>query len=144
MPRQSLIEEIHRLKIEKKEDELNILNDLYIFQKYPHIGALFGQYKRSGERWQQLVRETIFAEVSSIRYMYDRTIQLIRRIGQNPRRYFEIKTEVGTYTLPDRLSNFNKLLELYQELFYDIIPGLTKKSMSNVLPKNKKASIFMD
>ena len=139
MARQTLIGEIQKLQRGKIENEANILNEAYIFQKYPLMATLFNQFKKKDEKWSQLVRETIVADVSSINYMYGRTIQLIRRIGKNPRLFFEIKTEIGTYTLPDRLSTFNKLLELYEDFFCNILPGLTRKFNIEVMSEERKS-----
>ena len=141
MTRQILINELQKLQIEKKENKNDILNEVYIFQKYPYLKILFDQHKKnekSSERWHQLVRETLFADIQSIRYMYDRTIQLIRRIGKNPKLFFKIKTEIGTYTMPDRLSDLNRLMGLFEEFFCNILPGLIKKLSIEILSEEHK------
>lgn len=142
MTRQALFNEIQKLYVEREEKKAEIANDVYIFQKYPHLKGLFEEYKLSGERWHQLVREVLFFDSESIRYMYDRTMQLIRRFGQETKAYFEIKTELGTYILPDRLSDFNRLLELYEVFFCEIFPGLTKRINLDILTEERRSRIM--
>lgn len=127
MTRQRLINEIHKLHFEKNEEKDEIMDEIYIFGKYPDLETLYRQYKKPADRWHQLVREVLFSDRQSIRYMYDRTIQLIRRFGGDTESYFEVRTELGTYILPDRLSDLNRLLELYKIFFRDIFLGLTKR-----------------
>lgn len=142
MTHQTLINEIQKLYVEKKEKKLDIVSEkLYIFQKYPHIKNLYEEYRGRSEKWHQLVRETLFFDSQSIRYMYDRTMQLIRRIGQNTRLYFTIKTELGTYTLPDRLSDLNRLMELHRIFFCEIFPELSKRITLDVLREEYKSRI---
>jgi len=141
LTRQALINEIQKLYVEKKEKKAEIANDVYIFQKYPDLKSLFQEYKLSGERWHQLVREVVFFDSESVRYMYERTMQLIRRIGKDTKMYFKLKTELGTYILPDRLSDFNRLLELYEVFFCDIFHGLARRINLDVLSEENKSQI---
>ena len=115
----------------------NMINDTYVFNKYPHLALLFSQYRLDGERWSPLVREVLYPK-DNLRYMYDRTMQLIRRFGKGRQKYFDVKTELGTYTLPDRLSDFNRLMELYFDFFYDIYPNIMRKLSFDVLFQETK------
>jgi hypothetical protein len=138
LTRQKLIDAIQNLYTSKNENKHNILNDIYIFHKYPEIQQLFSNHRNPNEKWPQLVREIIIADSAHTNYMFNRTIQLINRIGKNPNNYFKIKTETGTYTLPDRLSNFNKLMQLFEKFFCEILPGLTKRLSIDAFAEEQK------
>ena len=141
MSRQILINEIHKLRSEKFEKERAILDEVYIFRNYPFIESLFEYYKLPDERWHQLAREVLFFSDENTRYMYERTMQLIRRCCKDPGMYFEVKTEVGPYILPDLLSDLNTLLEMYNVFFCDIFPGLSRRLNLESLKEDHKGDI---
>lgn len=127
MTRQLLLNEIERVYLENNEKKEDMVNEIYVFTKYPYLSSLFEQFKIGNEKWHQLVREIIFYTKDDLRYMYDRTMQLLRRFRKNVATYFDVKTEIGTYTLPDRLSDLNRLFELYIEFFTVIYPNISRK-----------------
>jgi hypothetical protein len=127
LTRQLLLNEIERIHLEDNEKKKDMIDEVYVFNKYPHLSSLFEQYRVGNEKWHQLVREVLFYTKDDLRYMYDRTMQLLRRFCKDTTLYFDIKTEIGTYTLPDRLSDLNRLLELYLEFFNYIYPKISRK-----------------
>ena len=137
MTRQLLLSEIERIYVAEKEKKDDILNDVYILNKYPHLSSLFQQYRLGNEQWFQLVREVLFYSKDDLRYMYDRAMQLIRRFGKDVSSYFDVKTELGRYTLPDRLSDLNRVLELYQDFFNTIYPRINRRLRFDVYSREK-------
>lgn len=142
MTRQLLLNEIQRLYVENKEKKEDIFDEVYVFRKYPHLSSLFEQYRISNEKWDQLVRELLVYTKDDLRYMYDRTMQLVRRFHRDTSMYFKVKTEVGTYTLPDRLSDLNRLFELYMEFFTVIYPNISRRLRFDVYPREQESRIL--
>ncbi|AFU57244.1 hypothetical protein Ngar_c02960 [Candidatus Nitrososphaera gargensis Ga9.2] len=124
MSKQLLLNEIERLYIEGIEPKENLRDELYVKKNYPHLDSLFAQYRSENEKWEQLVREVLFYDKQDITYMYNRTMLLVRRFGQATTDYFRSSSPTGTYILPDRLSDLNRMFELYHEFFSDIYPGI--------------------
>lgn len=142
MTRQLLLNEIQRLYVENKEKKEDIIDEVYAFKKYPHLPLLFEQYRIGKEKWDQLVRELLFYTKDDLRYMYDRTMQLLRRHQRDTSMYFRVKTEVGTYALPDRLSDLNRLFELYVEFFTMVYPNISRKLRFDVYPREQDSRIL--
>jgi len=137
LTRQLLLNEIERVYLENNEKKEDMIDEIYIFNKYPHLSFLFEKFRVGHERWHQLVREVLFYTKNDIRYMYDRIMQLLRRLHKDITPYFKVKTETGTYTLPDRLSDFNRLFELYIEFFTDIYPNISRKLRFDIYSQEK-------
>lgn len=135
MSRQILLTEIERLCYEEGESKENLRDEIYALDKYPGLAHLFQQYKTDGERWHQIVREVLFCDKEDIRYMYNRIMLILRRFKLPKEKYFEVSSATGTYLLPDRLSDLNRLLDLYQEFFYEIFPQIIKELNFNVFTK---------
>jgi len=112
--------------LEEGEKKSNLLDELYMLSKYPRVAQLFQLYRSKDEKWHQLVREIIFYDRLDLRYMYNRVMRLMRRFGQPLDSYFAVNSATGTYLLPDRLSDLNRLSELYEEFFYRIYPSVAK------------------
>lgn len=142
MTRQLLLNEIERIHLENNEKKEDMVDEVYIFNKYPHLSSLFEQYRIGNERWHQLVREVIFYTKDDLRYMYDRTMQLLRRFHKDVTAYFKVKTEIGTYTLPDRLSDLNRLFELYIEFFTVIYPNISRRLRFDVYSQELESEIL--
>jgi hypothetical protein len=142
LTRQLLLNEIQRIYVENKEKKEDISDEIYAFKKYPHLVSLFEQNRIGSEKWEQLVRELLFYTRDDLRYMYDRTMQLIRRYQTNTSMYFKLKTEGGTYTLPDRLSDLNRLFELYMEFFTTIYPNVNRKLSFDVYQREQDTGIL--
>jgi len=144
MTRQLLLNEIDRLYTEKKKKKN--LDENYIFNKYPKIASLFEEYRFPTESWRQLAREVLLYGRDylfyDLTYMYNRTMQIIRRFGKNASLYFEIKVESGTYTLPDRLSDLNRLFQLYTELFSQIYPLIINSIIFDIHVQEKNSRIL--
>jgi hypothetical protein len=142
LTRQLLLNEIERIYLENNEKKENMVDEIYVFNRYPLLSSLFGQYKIGNEKWHQLVREVIFYAKGDLRYMYDRTMQLLRRFHKDVTAYFDVKTEVGTYTLPDRLSDLNRLFELYIEFFTVIYPNVNRRLRFDVYSQELDSEIL--
>ena len=142
MTRQLLLSEIERIHLEKNEKRENMTDEVYVFNKYPHLASLFEQYRIGNERWFQLAREVLFYSKDDLRYMYNRIMQLIRRFGKDIGLYFDVKTEIGKFSLPDRLSDLNRLLELYVDLFNSIYININRRLRFDVYSQEKDAQIL--
>jgi hypothetical protein len=142
LTRQLLLNEIERIHLENNEKKEDMIDEIYIFNKYPHLSSLFEQYRIGNEKWHQLVREVIFYTKDDLRYMYDRTMQLLRRFHKDVTAYFNVKTEIGTYTLPDRLSDLNRLFELYIEFFAVIYPNISRRLRFDVYSQELESEIL--
>lgn len=131
--KQILLTEIQRLFIEQKEDKENIQNFMFLTTNYPFLSNLISKNDIKLKEWESLVRESLFFKENDIRYMYDRIMQIVRRFNQMNREYFEIKNQSGTYLIPDRLSDFNKLFQLYESLFFKVYPKIVNELNINSL-----------
>ena len=127
MSRQALINEIERLYVEAGEKKRDLLDELYVFNKYPALAQLFETSRSSDEKWAQLVREVLFFDKADLRYMYNRVMLLTRRFAQQRSSYFTVNRSTGSYLLPDRLSDLNRMSELYEEFFYQIYPRISRR-----------------
>jgi hypothetical protein len=142
LSKQLLLNEIERIFIENEEKQENMVDEKYAFTKYPHLLSLFEHYKVKGEKWHQLVREVAVFPKDDLQYMYGRTMQLLRRFLKDVRLYFSVKTEIGTYTLPDRISDLNRLFELYIEFFTVIYPNISKRLRFEVHSQEQESRIL--
>lgn len=122
--RQLLLEEIRKLHIENREDQKSIQNILSLSLKYPFISQLCQRYSVNASDWEGLVREALFFTNNDVRYMYERTMQVVLRFKEITGKYFQVKNPLGTYLIPDRLSDLNRLLLLYGEFFDDVYPSI--------------------
>lgn len=142
MSKQLLLNEIERTFVENKEKEENMVDEKYAFTKYPYLLSLFEKYRGKGEKWHQLVREVVVFPKDDLQYMYGRTMQLLRRFLKDVRLYFSVKTETGTYTLPDRISDLNRLFELYIEFFTVIYPNISRRLRFEVYSQEQESRIL--
>ena len=70
-------------------------------------------------------------------------MQIVRRFKEVMGHYFEIKSPLGTYLIPDRLSDFNRLFQLYEEFFYNIYPKIVNQFNINSLMIEKNSNLLM-
>lgn len=115
MNRQQLLQEIKKILQNKPIDKVSDEGFLYADENKYLLDA-YTKNKKSREKWHQIVR---FADSDprDASYMYDRLIRLIIRHKKGIERYFIIKTEFATHALPDRQSDLNRLLILFEEYF---------------------------
>src|SRR5215213_7599848 len=113
--KQLLLEEIQRLYVEQREDQKTIQNILLLSSKYPFLSQLCNKFAVTASDWEGLVRDALFYTKNDVRYMYDRTMQIVRRFKEFTGEYFQVKNPLGTYLIPDRLSDFNRLFLLYED-----------------------------
>jgi len=142
LSRQLLINELERIYLEEKEKKKDLLDDLYVFSKYPKLAQLFQLYRSPNEKWFQVVREVLFYEKEDLRYMYNRVMQLIRRFRQSVGSYFVVNSATGTYLLPDRLSDLNRLSGLFEEFFYEIYPQISGRLNFDVQSQEKISELL--
>lgn len=141
MTRQSLLEEIRRISVEKKLSVNKIAYEEFLFQpEFEYLKIQYDKYRLKNEKWHQLVRFAL-SDKAERRYMYDRLLQLLLRHRSSYNDYFKLKTESGTVMFPDRVSEINMLFSLYKEyfvLFKTIIQRIhfdypTEKDTSNII-----------
>lgn len=138
-----LYTEVQRLYIEEKEDKNTIHNLLNISLKYPSLLTLVTEYRVTNKDWEDIVREALFFENNDIRYMYDRTMQIVRRFKEVFGEYFEIKNQLGTFLIPDRLSDFNRLFQLYEDFFYNIYPRIVNQLNVKSFNSERNSNIIL-
>ena len=115
MNRQELLIEVRKLKEKFKLEDVTSVG----FLAYPDniaIAQSFEKNKISDEKWHQFVRFA-WSDPSERMYMYERVLRLVRLHKRSIGGYFAIKTEEGTFHLPDRQADLNRLLLLFQEYF---------------------------
>ena len=131
--RQLLFNEIERLYVEEKESEENIRNLRLISSKYRFITDILDQYSVTIDEWDNLIRDALFFTRNDVKYMYERTMQIVRRLKEQTGKFFEVKSSLGTFLIPDRLSDLIRLFELYEEFFYKIYPSVANQLNINAL-----------
>jgi hypothetical protein len=117
MNRQQLLEEIQRLNREENIKINSLAADGFAYQpKYSYLLSEFRHNKLKREKWHQLVRFALY-DPKKKEYLYNRSLSLIRRYLKDHESFFLFKNETGSYYLPDRLADLNRLLMLYKEYF---------------------------
>ena len=117
--------------------DLRILADDFFIEQpeYNELKKSFeeSKYHRNRWKWHQLVR--IVLESPEIRqYMYERLFNLILKHRRSYSDYFELKTENGTYYIPNPLADINRLEILFQQyldIYQKIINHIHFNSMKN-------------
>ena len=130
------VEEIIRF-LEKEGIRLKILaDDFFIDQpEYYDLKKTFesSKYYRNGWKWHQLVR--LVLEPPEIRQnMYERLLNLILKHRKSYVEYFELKTESGTYNIPNPIADLNRLEILFQQyltIYQKIINHIHFNSMND-------------
>jgi hypothetical protein len=131
------IEEIIRFLNEKQGISKKILaDDFFIAQpEYYDLKKTFeaSKYYRNGWKWHQLVR--VVLESPEIRQnMYERLLNLILKHRKSYSDYFELKTESGTYHIPNPIADLNRLEILFQQylrIYQKIINHIHFNSMKD-------------
>lgn len=80
-------------------------------------------FREHVNEWKSDIREIKHWKDLDIRSMYNRLIQLSERYSSkgNP---FQIVNEIGTFSIPDRLSILNKIRRLADTLIFEILPEI--------------------
>jgi len=138
--KQLLLEEIQRLYVEQREDQKTIQNILLLSSRYPFLSHLCNKFAVTASDWEGLVRDALFYTKNDVRYMYDRTMQIVRRFKEVMGEYFQVKNPFGTYLIPDRLSDFNRLFSLYGDFFDNIYPGIINELNITTLALERNTS----
>lgn len=91
--------------------------DFFLEQpEYRDLKKLFknSKYHDYGWKWHQLVR-IVLEDPEIKRNMYDRLLSLILKHRKSFEDYFELKTEEGTYWIPNTIADMNRLEILYND-----------------------------
>ena len=96
-----------------------LANEFFIEQpEYFEIKELFlrTEYKARDWKWHQIVRMVL--EPPEVRkYIYDRLLSLLLKHRRSFQDYFTLKTREGVYSIPNTLSDLNRLEILYNKYF---------------------------
>jgi hypothetical protein len=113
-----------------------LADDFFLDQpEYEELKKTFeeSKYYRNGWRWHQLVR-TIIDSPEIRQYMYERLLNLILKHRKSYDEYFELKTENGTYHIPNAIAYLNRLEILfphYLKIYQKITNHIHFNSMKN-------------
>lgn len=118
MSRQNLVRIIKRLRDEGLEPEDIALEKFRFLPPYQDLGLdeLFEKHKVGSEKWHQFVR-FIFSDQNERKYITERILRLLITHKGTYDDYFTIRTESGSFTIPDRMSDFVRLGALYEQYF---------------------------
>jgi len=123
-----LEDEIRRLHHNEKIKPKVLSNDTFIDQpQYLELKKTFrlSKYHDEGWKWQQLVRTIL--EPSEVRqYMYDKLLHLLLKHRRTHEDYFTLKTQEGTFQIPNPLADLNKLEILYIK-YFEIYRKITER-----------------
>ena len=126
-----LSEVINSLSNEEFHDYLESEN--FFFSKYSSLKESYLEFKEQRkqdprfqtETWNSLLREIRLWKDLNLSYMYSQLMKLVQEFKGN-HEYFEIKTDYGSYIVPDRITLLNKLFSLHRELVFEIVPDIEK------------------
>ena len=101
-----------------------------IFIKDPRNSEFFALFKETSYfarkfEWHQVARFAL-QKADSQRFMYDKLWNLLEKYQDNYDIYFELETELGTFTEPNPLTKLNRLVTLYKE-FFEIYTNITNR-----------------
>ena len=141
--RQLLINSI----IEKHQEDYSveqIAAETFRFQpKMGNLSELFDKRENKNELWHQLVR-FIFFEKDEKRYLSEQIMRLLFRYHGTYKKHFFIEDEFGKRALPDRLSDFLRLMilskeyhEIYRRIIYRINFDYPQKKFSGAHIRGK-------
>jgi len=120
MNENELFEEIKRLN-SKNGDNIKqsvLADDNFIEQpQYENLKRAYRDSKYSKKwEWHQIVR-TVLEPPEHRQYMYDRLLALLLKHKRSYNDYFTLRTEEGTFQIPNPLADLNKLEIMYQNYF---------------------------
>ena len=75
------------------------------------------------EKWKRLVRKILNSNSLGVKEMSATVILLSNRHLVRDE-YFKIEHENGTFTLPNKIDELNKILEMIKEFLYEIFPSI--------------------
>lgn len=123
--RQQLINSI----VEKRREDYSIVqiaSETFRFQpKMGNLSELFDKRENKNESWRQLVR-FIFFEKNEKRYLSERIMRLLFNYHGTYKKHFFIEDEFGKQALPDRLSDYLRLMILSKE-YYEIYQKIMRR-----------------
>ena len=134
----------------KEGISLKVLKD-NVFIKQPQYQDLkkafeASKYSKKGWEWHQLVR-TVLASDDEIRqrqYIYQKLLNLILKHRGSYDDYFELKTENGTYHVPNSIADLNRLeilfqqyLEIYQKIINHVHFNILNNEHSSIMIRGK-------
>ena len=119
---------LHTVARRIKEKPLNDEENFYEFlDKNEDLEKDFFQeiehFRQHTGQWRSEIREITLWSDLGIRHMYNRLIQLSENFvpKENP---FHIVNEIGSFSIPDRLSILNKIKRLADILVFEIMPEI--------------------
>jgi hypothetical protein len=138
MNEEELEERIRQLNDPHRDNiKQDTLEDKFFIEQpeYEDLKKAFraSKYHQNGWEWHQLVR--IVLEPPDIRhymYMYERLLNLILKHRRSYDDYFELKTEEGTYQIPNPIADLNRLEMLSRE-YFEIYHEVTSQIHFNYL-----------
>ena len=106
---------------------LDILKEEFFVEQPDRVeiknAFLASKYHQHGWRWHRLVR-IVLEPPETRHYMYERLLNLILKHRRSYNDYFELKTEEGTFQIPNPIGDLNRLeilLQQYFEIYHKII-----------------------
>ena len=81
----------------RKRNEENIRNLRLMSSKYRFITDILDQYSVTIDEWDNLIRDALFFTRNDVKYMYERTMQIVRRLKEQTGKFFEVKSSLGTF-----------------------------------------------
>ena len=124
-----LVKEIQSLSNTKFKEVSN--SPHYLSSEHPDLWKKWlvhaGELPKGVERnsyWRETVREIRYWEEQEIDYMYQRVMELSRRVLGS--QYFKVQMHSGEGTVPDQTSILNRLVELSGKLLSEIYPSILR------------------
>jgi hypothetical protein len=117
MNRQELANEIIRLREEEKIPENTLKTEEFTYQpKFKYLSIAFKTVKLHNERWHQFTR-FVLTPKKEWKYMYERLGILLNRHRGDLNDYFDLGSGITSNTMPDRMTDFIRFHDLYEEFF---------------------------